>query len=394
MSPLPLRLLSLLCTFPGAQEPSASRMLWLWLSLLWAVECACGEGTWRARHDGPRTPRGCNAKDTRYRLDALPSVTVQQGLCVLVPCNFSYPNSGPGNVSGYWYHSGGNTDYDSPVATNDPAWSVQEETQGRFLLLGDPTTKDCSLSIRDARNSDTGSYFFRMERGNVKWNYCANQVSVNVIALTHSPDILLPGTLESGRPSNLNCSVPWACEQGTPPTFSWEGTSVSSLGASITHSSVLTLTPRPQDDGTYLTCRVTFPAAGVTTERTIQLNVTWHHGTGVIWGAIGGAGIMALLAFSLCFIFIVKTHRRKVARAAEAVNDTHPAMGPASLGCRQEPQLPRPAESSSYSEVASSLVLEPEPNYASLSFHRASLGLQGANPQEDTSTQYSEIRIQ
>ncbi|MBZ3889347.1 Sialic acid-binding Ig-like lectin 9 [Sciurus carolinensis] len=199
---------------------------------------------------------------------------VQEGLCVLVPCNFSYPNSGPGNVSGYWFHEWADTNHDSPVATNDPAWSVQEETQGRFLLLGDPTTKDCSLSIRDARNSDTGSYFFRMERGNVKWNYCANQVSVNVTALTHSPDILLPGTLEAGRPSNLNCSVPWACEQGTSPTFSWEGTSVSSLGANITHSSVLTLTPRPQDHGTNLTCRVTFPAAGVTTERTIQLNVT------------------------------------------------------------------------------------------------------------------------
>ncbi|MBZ3874151.1 Sialic acid-binding Ig-like lectin 9, partial [Sciurus carolinensis] len=214
------------------------------------------------------------AKDSRFRLDASGSVTVQEGLCVLVPCSFSYPEVAPGTVSGYWYHSGGNTDYDSPVATNDPTRSVQEETQGHFLLLGDPTGKDCSLNIRDAQNSNNRSYFFWMEKGNVKWNYCANQVSVNVTALTHSPDILLPGTLESGRPSNLTCSVPWACEQGTPPTFSWEGTSVSSLGASITHSSVLTLTPRPQDHGTYLTCRVTFAAAGVTTERTIQLNVT------------------------------------------------------------------------------------------------------------------------
>ncbi|XP_047385397.1 myeloid cell surface antigen CD33-like isoform X4 [Sciurus carolinensis] len=329
-----------------------------------------------------------------YLLQAQSPVTVQEGLCVHVPCQFfSSQKSSTAPTRGYWFLKGVKHT-DAPVATNDPSKEVREETRDRFQLLGDPGTNNCTLSIRDARKTDTGWYFFRMERGNVKWNYCANQVSVNVTALTHSPDILLPETLESGRPSNLTCSVPWACEQGTPPTFSWEGTSVSSLGASITHSSVLTLTPRPQDHGTNLTCRVTFPAAGVTTERTIQLNVTWHHGTGVIWGAIGGAGIMALLAFSLCFIFIVKTHRRKVARAAEAVNDTHPAMGPASLGCRQEPQLPRPAESSSYSEVASSLVLEPEPNYASLSFHRASLGLQGANPQEDTSTQYSEIRIQ
>ncbi|MBZ3889341.1 Myeloid cell surface antigen CD33 [Sciurus carolinensis] len=414
-------------------------MLWLWLSLLWAVECACGEGTWRAHHDRSRTPRGCNANNQSYRLDVLPSVTVQQGLCVLVPCNFSYPNSGPGNVSGYWFHEWADTNHDSPVATNDPArrvqeetqgrflllgdpttkncslsirrarnsdtgsyffrmekgnvkWNycanrvsvnvtvatndparrVQEETQGRFLLLGDPTTKNCSLSIRRARNSDTGSYFFRMEKGNVKWNYCANRVSVNVTALTHSPDILLPGNLESGHPSNLTCSVPWACEQGTPPTFSWEGTSVSSLCTSITHSSVLTLTPRPQDHGTYLTCRVTFPAAGVTTERTIQLNVT-------------------------C---VSIDNRVLIRNPCSSPSDSDATGSPlrcpllcsqcwAQRGCRQEPQLPRPAESSSYSEV-----LELEPNYASLSFHRASLGLQGANPPEDTSTQYSEIRIQ
>ncbi|XP_047383186.1 sialic acid-binding Ig-like lectin 9 [Sciurus carolinensis] len=302
----------------GAQEPSASRMLWLWLSLLWAVECACGEGLWRMPHDAPRTPWGCNAKDPSYGLDALPSVTVQQGLCVLVPCNFSYPNSGPGNVSGYWFHEWADTDHDSPVATNDPVRSVQEETQGRFLLLGDPTTKDCSLSIRDARNSDTGSYFFRMEKDNVKWNYCANRVSVNVTALTHSPDILLPGTLESGRPSNLNCSVPWACEQGTSPTFSWEGTSVSSLGASIIHSSVLTLTPRPQDDGTYLTCRVTFPAAGVTTERTIQLNVTWKSRP-VAQEVLGAIGVLAvkMVLLGLCLVLLrVRSCRKRAARPA------------------------------------------------------------------------------
>jgi hypothetical protein len=47
------------------------------------------------------------------------------------------------------------------VATNNPEHAVLSETQGRFLLLGDPQTKDCSL---DAQRRDTGVYFFRLER--------------------------------------------------------------------------------------------------------------------------------------------------------------------------------------------------------------------------------------
>lgn len=67
------------------------------------------------------------------------------------------------------------------VATNNPAHAVLSETQGRFLLLGDPRTKDCSLDIREAQRRDTGVYFFRLERGpTVKYNYKWHLLSVHV----------------------------------------------------------------------------------------------------------------------------------------------------------------------------------------------------------------------
>ncbi|XP_047385402.1 sialic acid-binding Ig-like lectin 7 isoform X1 [Sciurus carolinensis] len=211
-----------------------------------------------------------------YPLLVQSPVTVQEGLCVHVPCRFfSSQKSSTAPARGYWFPKGVKH-RDAPVATNDPSREVREETRDRFQLLGDPGTDNCTLSIRDARKTDTGWYFFRVERKNFMYSYNKHhQVSVNVTALTHSPDILLPGTLEAGRPSNLTCSVPWACEQGTPPTFSWEGTSVSSLGTSITHSSVLTLTPRPQDHGTNLTCQVTLPGAQVTRMKTVHLNISY-----------------------------------------------------------------------------------------------------------------------
>uniref|UniRef100_UPI004038551A sialic acid-binding Ig-like lectin 13 n=1 Tax=Callospermophilus lateralis TaxID=76772 RepID=UPI004038551A len=221
--------------------------------------------------------RGCGRVEGQggYTLEVPREVTVQEGLCVHVPCQFSYPRSSWTTwdpAHGYWFREG-DTMTDAPVATNKVGRKVREETQGRFQLLGDPRSDNCSLSIRDARKMDAGSYYFRVERGHLRHSYTGQSVSVNVTALT--PDILVPGTLESGRPSNLTCSVPWACEQGMPPTFSWEGPSVSSLGPNIIHSSVLTLTPWPLDHGTNLTCQVTLPGAHVTRTKTVHLNISY-----------------------------------------------------------------------------------------------------------------------
>ena len=98
--------------------------------------------------------------------------------------------------------------------------------------------------------------------------------SLSSPALTHQPHVLSPGALEPGRPGNLTCSVPWACERATPPIFSWTSAAPSSLGPRTPFSSVLTLTPRPQDHGTRLTCQVKLPTSGAMAERTILLNVT------------------------------------------------------------------------------------------------------------------------
>ncbi|XP_070079343.1 myeloid cell surface antigen CD33 isoform X2 [Equus caballus] len=322
---------------------------------------------------------GTLAQHENYQLEVQESMTAQEGLCVSVPCTFSYPqdkwnNSAPAH--GYWFQEGANVQQDAPVATNNPVRKVQEDTQGRFHLLGDPRTYNCSLDIRDAKRRDNGRYFFRVERGKEKWNYKSIHLSVSVTALTYTPHILIPGTLESGRPSNLTCSVPWACEWGTPPIFSWTSATLTTLGPRTHSSSVLTLTPRPQDHGTNLTCQVQFPAAGVTVERTIQLNVTWEPETraGVIQGAIAGAGVTALLALCLCLIFfIVKTCRRKAAKTAVGVGDIHPATATASLGHQQEPKSDSPADPTFSAGTSSALEMEEELHYASSSFHRVNL---------------------
>ncbi|XP_040835034.1 sialic acid-binding Ig-like lectin 14, partial [Ochotona curzoniae] len=216
-----------------------------------------------------------------YELQVQESVTVQEGLCVLVPCSFSYPEirtylTSPAEPFLFWFRDGDNVYTQAPVATNKPDWPVRPETKGRFHVPRDLSTNNCSLSITDARREDTGRYFFRVEKGsNVKYNYIWNKLSLNVTALTEKPHIQLPATLQSGHTTQLHCSLPGHCPQGRTLSFSWKGSALDSQTPWRAWSSLLLLTPRPQDHGTNLTCRVQYLGSQVTTERTVQLNVSY-----------------------------------------------------------------------------------------------------------------------
>ncbi|XP_014405930.1 PREDICTED: sialic acid-binding Ig-like lectin 14, partial [Myotis brandtii] len=222
-----------------------------------------------------------------YELLVQKSVTVQEGLCVHVPCSF-YPWSSWSSstkVNTYWYRDGDKTK--RPVASSNQDKQVKTETKGRFLLA-DPRTNNCSLQIRDARRSDRGRYFFRVEIGNPAYNhqgkvqgykfqgynYKYKMLDLQVAALTEKPHIRVREPLESGCPTQLACSLTEACEVGQRFSFSWAGAAVDSLNPQTRRSSVLTFTPRPQDHGTSLTCQVKWEGSRWTTQTTIRLNVS------------------------------------------------------------------------------------------------------------------------
>uniref|UniRef100_A0A2R9ACG8 Sialic acid binding Ig like lectin 10 n=1 Tax=Pan paniscus TaxID=9597 RepID=A0A2R9ACG8_PANPA len=224
---------------------------------------------------------GSQAMDERFWIRVQESVMVPEGLCISVPCSFSYPRqdwTGSTPAYGYWFKAVTETTKGAPVATNHQSREVEMSTRGRFQLTGDPAKGNCSLVIRDAQMQDESQYFFRVERGSyVRYNFMNNGFFLKVTALTQKPDVYIPETLEPGQPVTVICVFNWAFEECPPPSFSWTGAALSSQGTKPTtsHFSVLSFTPSPQDHDTDLTCHVDFSRKGVSAQRTVRLRVAY-----------------------------------------------------------------------------------------------------------------------
>uniref|UniRef100_A0A8C0XM66 Ig-like domain-containing protein n=1 Tax=Castor canadensis TaxID=51338 RepID=A0A8C0XM66_CASCN len=230
---------------------------------------------------------------TPYTLQVQEAVMIQEGLCALVPCVILYSRSVWNHSApayGYWYWKKKNVNkQEELVATNDPDREA-DVTKSPFQLVGDPRANDCSLGISEPRKENSGRYFFRLERESEKLASKSSLLNLTITGLTQLPDIHILEPLESGRLSLLKCSMPGACKGDLSPTFSWTGASLRSLGLDLEAytTSEIKVTPLPQDHGTYLTCRVTLPKIGVSTERTVQLNVSCEC-QALTLGSMGGA---------------------------------------------------------------------------------------------------------
>uniref|UniRef100_A0A8C3H690 Ig-like domain-containing protein n=1 Tax=Chrysemys picta bellii TaxID=8478 RepID=A0A8C3H690_CHRPI len=235
---------------------------------------------WPLSFYGPQ-PAGSLSQPPGFTLAVPQSVSVQEGLCVLIPCNFTYPASydtdNPSDqLYRLWYKEPATVGQDRPVASSLPSAWVLQEIQGRFRLMGDPAHGDCSLQISDARRTDEGRYFLHIEKGMFEHTYRSNSDGTDPV-LT----ISVPGTLLAGEPVTVTCTAPGRCS-GSPPQVTWMGPfndTARNVSAQLTngtwaHSSELSFTPGLGDNGKELVCTVTYSSAqGSSTSRTIQLHV-------------------------------------------------------------------------------------------------------------------------
>uniref|UniRef100_A0A8C8SCK0 Ig-like domain-containing protein n=1 Tax=Pelusios castaneus TaxID=367368 RepID=A0A8C8SCK0_9SAUR len=166
--------------------------------------------------------KGSLPQDSGYSLMVPQMVSVQEGLCVLVPCTFTYPAqydtwNPHTQLHGHWYKYPAIVGRDPPVASSDPSQVVSQKTHGRFRLVGDLVHGNCSLQINNIQWADEGRYFFRVQRGILQYTYRFTPSYYNKQSYTD-----LPKTLVDGDPVTMTCRTPERYS-GTPPRIPWTG---------------------------------------------------------------------------------------------------------------------------------------------------------------------------
>ncbi|XP_075462455.1 sialic acid-binding Ig-like lectin 11 isoform X4 [Ascaphus truei] len=239
-----------------------------------------------------------------YRIKVKRNITVQEGLCVLIPCNFTVNKKVPwsDNIKGFWlpelnYEDNKTIAYlaalnSTGVDICDPDSMLVERRS--FNTAGVKLrARDCSLIINDASKADSGFYLFRIEDGHLKYSYRSTMLMLQVTDLRETPSISSLGNLIAGKQVTLACTAPGKCS-GTAPIITWEGSvrednTVSvpglkwvnkamkdNLTGTWTYSSKATFTPSLKDHQSSITCRVTFPAVPTSTQKTIILGVQYE----------------------------------------------------------------------------------------------------------------------
>uniref|UniRef100_A0A665UX12 Ig-like domain-containing protein n=1 Tax=Echeneis naucrates TaxID=173247 RepID=A0A665UX12_ECHNA len=156
--------------------------------------------------------------------------------------------------------------------------NVMSEFRGRVSLLEpDVRQKTCSFIINDLKESDSGSYQFRVN---------------GELRLSQKPILMIP-LLTEGQQTTLTCTAPGLCS-GSKPEITWMWMGAGGNSSQITenisdvrientdvlaqrYSSTLTFNPSAEHHGTTVTCKVRF-TGNVATEETVTLNVTreWY----------------------------------------------------------------------------------------------------------------------
>ncbi|XP_066494142.1 sialic acid-binding Ig-like lectin 16 [Tiliqua scincoides] len=228
-----------------------------------------------------------------YTLTAPANVLVQRGLCVHIPCTFTYPGQSYEQLYVYWFRDVRTMHYYNSgyppgllVATNDERETIGSSASGRFRLTGDPEQGDCSFRINDATSTDRAHYYFRIIKGeSIKFSYrnSYTRPRVDVTELMEKPEIRKSSELLLGKPVTISCQAPGTCS-GIKPQIYWTSYFIYDdskpwqqphSNGSMTYGSNITFTPSEYNKGQVLTCRVTYGSGWPTTENTIRVDIAY-----------------------------------------------------------------------------------------------------------------------
>ncbi|XP_041037097.1 B-cell receptor CD22-like isoform X2 [Carcharodon carcharias] len=204
---------------------------------------------------------------------------VWEGSCVIIPCQFSYPETEQRATQkiGMWLKG---NNYDGiKVFHNKESNNVTYRQRVEFL--GSMNNKNCTLKINNLTANDNGKYYFRIEMSSDKWS----QKSGSRLLVSETPEkpVISPmeGLVEE-KVAELTCSFETFCPEDAPvlnwtiPFNNYPTVTKHSYRDNVwTHSSRVTFTPRFEDLDQPLRCTALFRHMGISAWSEIQLQLQY-----------------------------------------------------------------------------------------------------------------------
>uniref|UniRef100_A0A671XLI1 Ig-like domain-containing protein n=1 Tax=Sparus aurata TaxID=8175 RepID=A0A671XLI1_SPAAU len=240
------------------------------------------------------------------------------GSCVVVPCSYTLPKEQRNlGRTGIWFRS---SQQNERIYSEDED-DVLDSFRGRTKLLGHLNQNNCTLEITDIKDHDTGSFCLSIEISSTSKNFTFADDCVEFKILADPPEPILtnPKTAIEDHPHSIFCSVTHTCTSH-PPTLTWsmgKKDDISEVHKEIKPGtwevlSILTFTPREQDDHSELTCTATFHGEErKSSSKKVMLYVkrteNYNH---IIIPTVVGLGTAVVFGF-FC-IFMVKKYKRRI----------------------------------------------------------------------------------
>ncbi|XP_053462112.1 sialic acid-binding Ig-like lectin 10 [Nycticebus coucang] len=199
---------------------------------------------------------------------------VEEGPCSTIPCIFEFPEESPSNpmIMGYWLSENSS----SPAAPNKPNATMDDNAMDRLHILEKSKDPDCTLMIHDILKGDGMTYLLYADLGEQKHASPTENIKLSVSDLTQKSKLHILEILAAGKPVTLNCTIKGTCRETKSLFLSWRRPTLSSTPgvSSSSPTSVLHLTPKPEDHGTTLRCHLHFTLANLSRSGMAKLQAT------------------------------------------------------------------------------------------------------------------------
>ncbi|XP_067831460.1 Schwann cell myelin protein-like [Heptranchias perlo] len=227
--------------------------------------------------------QGVLSTDSNWTVQMPRVLTAQKGLCVTIPCNYSYPNAlGPTQLVAVWYK-----DYERPSQTtvyHTIRSNVDQDYKSRSQLVGNLTEMSCSLMINSIRSADNGTYHFRIELDKENYTDGNTYLDLKISDLEEKPNISYSPQIVSNKTTTLTCTFVDNCS-GMGPNLTWINETILTNSATVTltkrsnltsvFSTSLTFVPSHRDMGKQLGCKAQYSVTNAESQQTLLLDVKY-----------------------------------------------------------------------------------------------------------------------